>query len=311
MRNELNAAPASDWERIRPLIDQALDVLPPADREAVLLHFFEGRSFVEVGASLALSADAARMRVNRALDRLREALARRGIASTGAVLSGVLATQQAVAAPAPLAASVAGHALAQARALGSISRAAQWAHAVKSAPALTAGGALLLAGLLGGAAYSFSPRTAEPARDSTAGRVTRSAPVTTTGVEISALAVDDAAPDDPPPAAVAAKTAPVARDVSFGQLRAEEQHLLKALWSHEEESVPLPGHRWALRVQPSGEKFPDFAVGRRMLRVRGWVKVHATGAALLTPAGLAYCAAHRDEIATYPRFFKNATEPAP
>ncbi len=59
--------------RIRPNLfsTRSWILLDERDREAVLLHFFEGHSFAEVGGLLSLSADAARMRVNRALEKLR------------------------------------------------------------------------------------------------------------------------------------------------------------------------------------------------------------------------------------------------
>ena len=65
---------AADWERMRPVIDEALHALGERDREAVLARFFEGRAFAEIGRQLALSEDAARMRVERALEKLRVAL---------------------------------------------------------------------------------------------------------------------------------------------------------------------------------------------------------------------------------------------
>jgi RNA polymerase sigma factor (sigma-70 family) len=76
--------PAAEWERLRPMIDDALHELDDRDRDAVLLRFFEGRPFADIGAALRLSDDAARMRVERALDKLRAALARRGVTSTSA-----------------------------------------------------------------------------------------------------------------------------------------------------------------------------------------------------------------------------------
>src|SRR4029077_4252915 len=82
------------------------------DREAVLLRFFEGQAFAQIAARLSLSEDAARMRVDRALEKLRAALVRRGIASTAAALGVVLASQAGMAAPAGLAAGVTGVALA-------------------------------------------------------------------------------------------------------------------------------------------------------------------------------------------------------
>ena len=64
------------WERVSPVVDGILRGLGQLDREAILLHFFEGRTFAEVGARLALREDAARMRVTRALEKLRLGLAR-------------------------------------------------------------------------------------------------------------------------------------------------------------------------------------------------------------------------------------------
>jgi hypothetical protein len=89
-----------------------MDKLSSADREALLLRFFEGRSFAEAGARLCLTEDAARKRVDRAVGRLRVLLARRGIASTAAAVASLIEAHAVTAAPAALAASVAGIALA-------------------------------------------------------------------------------------------------------------------------------------------------------------------------------------------------------
>ena len=100
------AESVAEWEQLRPVIDGALHTLGECDREAVLMRFFEGRAFADVGAALNVSEDAARVRINRALEKLRGLLARRGIKSTAAALGGVLAGNAAVAAPAGMAASV-------------------------------------------------------------------------------------------------------------------------------------------------------------------------------------------------------------
>jgi len=107
-----------DWEKLHPMLDQTMGELREADRDAVWLRFFEGRSFAEVGAKLQLSENAARMRVERALDKLHDALARRGVTSTAAALSATLANQASVAAPAGLASTVTGVALAGATGVG-------------------------------------------------------------------------------------------------------------------------------------------------------------------------------------------------
>lgn len=96
---------SADWEQIRPVIDGAMEGLREGDRELLLLRFFQGLTFPEIATRLELSENAARMRTERALDRLRGQLGKRGIRSTAA-LAGLLASQSAVAAPAALAASV-------------------------------------------------------------------------------------------------------------------------------------------------------------------------------------------------------------
>jgi RNA polymerase sigma factor (sigma-70 family) len=95
-----------DWEQLRPLLDEAMHELNPADRHALLLRYFDRRPLEEVGTRLGLSANAARMRLDRALDKLRALLAKRGITSTGVALATVLASHAVGAGPAGLAARV-------------------------------------------------------------------------------------------------------------------------------------------------------------------------------------------------------------
>jgi len=115
-----SSAPETDWDRLRPVLDDVMLQLNEADREAVLLRFFEGRPFADVGAKLRLSEDAARMRVERALDKMQGLLAQRGVTSTTVAFGLALTNQAAVAAPAGLAATVTGAALAGAAATGGI-----------------------------------------------------------------------------------------------------------------------------------------------------------------------------------------------
>lgn len=137
------SAPAADWDRLRPVIDDVMNELNQHDREAVLLRFFHGRPFAEIGAALRVTEDAARMRVDRALDKLRTLLARRGITSTSAALAVALANQAGMAAPAGLAASVTGAALA-----GTAASAGGWLTTFMSISKLQVGiaGALAVAG---------------------------------------------------------------------------------------------------------------------------------------------------------------------
>jgi RNA polymerase sigma factor (sigma-70 family) len=112
---------AADWEKLRPLLDEAISELREPDRDALLLRFFEARPFAEIGAALRTSEDAARMRVERALGKLHIALTRRGVTSTSAALGLALANQASVAAPVGLATSVTATAVAGAAASGGAS----------------------------------------------------------------------------------------------------------------------------------------------------------------------------------------------
>jgi RNA polymerase sigma factor (sigma-70 family) len=105
-----------DWNRLRPVLDEAMHDLDEADREAVLLRFFEKRPFAEIGERLGLSENTARMRVERALDRLHGALSKRGITSTATAIGLALGAHAVAAAPAELAGRIAPVALAASRA---------------------------------------------------------------------------------------------------------------------------------------------------------------------------------------------------
>ncbi|HTI71789.1 MAG TPA: sigma-70 family RNA polymerase sigma factor [Candidatus Limnocylindria bacterium] len=67
------------WEQIVPVLDDELAALGEKDRTAILLRFFQDRSFREVGQTLGTSEDAAKMRVSRALENLRQRFKKRGV----------------------------------------------------------------------------------------------------------------------------------------------------------------------------------------------------------------------------------------
>jgi RNA polymerase sigma factor (sigma-70 family) len=93
------------------LIDEVLERLDETDREAVLLRFFEGQSFAAIGTAMGVSEDAGRMRVTRALEKIRAIFAQNGITSSVSAV-GLALANQAIAAPANLAAKAAVTALA-------------------------------------------------------------------------------------------------------------------------------------------------------------------------------------------------------
>src|SRR5664279_2280215 len=108
----------SNLVRVAPVLDEAIGQLNAEDRNAILLRFFEQKDFRSVGNALGSSEEAARKRVDRALEKLHVLLRHRGATLSAAALGTALATEAVTAAPAGLAGSVAATALASAAAGG-------------------------------------------------------------------------------------------------------------------------------------------------------------------------------------------------
>ena len=83
------------WEDIAPNLDDALNQLNDEDRQALLLRFFGQKAMRDVGTALGVGEDATKMRVSRALDRLRTQLGVGSVACTAAVL-GTMLTERTV-----------------------------------------------------------------------------------------------------------------------------------------------------------------------------------------------------------------------
>jgi RNA polymerase sigma factor (sigma-70 family) len=98
--------PEPDWEKVLPVLDKVMIELNEPDREAILMRYFENRQLGEIAGKLGLSEDAARKRVERALDRLRGILSRRGI-TTSASFAAALSANAVQMAPAGLASTLA------------------------------------------------------------------------------------------------------------------------------------------------------------------------------------------------------------
>jgi len=105
---EMNAmnATATDWTHIEPLLDEAMHALDDTDRTAVLLRYFENKSFREVGATLGTSENAAQKRLSRAVERLREFFAKRGVTIGASGLVIVISANAVQAAPVGLAVTI-------------------------------------------------------------------------------------------------------------------------------------------------------------------------------------------------------------
>jgi len=70
MNESLDAESA--WVDLAPQLDGAMARLRDFDRDALVLRFLEQRSFADVAKALGTTEPAAKMRVTRALDKLRD-----------------------------------------------------------------------------------------------------------------------------------------------------------------------------------------------------------------------------------------------
>jgi len=101
--------PAEDaaWNELEPLLNQSLAALREKDRTCILLRFFQGASFAEVGTASGLSEDAARKRVIRSLGKMRQFFAKNGVIIPAVALPVLLTAHAAKAAPVTCQASIA------------------------------------------------------------------------------------------------------------------------------------------------------------------------------------------------------------
>jgi RNA polymerase sigma factor (sigma-70 family) len=105
---QLHPAPETppDWEQLRPVLDDAMSELDDTDRDALLLRYFKNHDLRTVGATLGISDDAAQKRVSRAVERLREFFAKRGVTVGAGGLAGVISANAVQAAPVGLALTI-------------------------------------------------------------------------------------------------------------------------------------------------------------------------------------------------------------
>ena len=94
------------WAQLAPHLDAELAALPADDRAALVLRFFEKRSHRAVAAELGVSEDAARKRIDRALEKLRRRLKAKGVSLASAAALAAMLPSSIVAPPAGLAAIV-------------------------------------------------------------------------------------------------------------------------------------------------------------------------------------------------------------
>ena len=153
MQSIVNESGSNVWESIAPLLDTAVGSLNEKDRRVIVLRFYEGRNLREVGVALDTNEDAAKMRVNRAIEKLRRLFTKRGFVMPAAVLMAAISANSVCAAPATLAktttaVAVASGATASASTLTLVKGALKIMAWSKTKTAIAAGAILLLA--LGG-----------------------------------------------------------------------------------------------------------------------------------------------------------------
>jgi RNA polymerase sigma factor (sigma-70 family) len=106
VHSQSNEPETEAWHQIKPLLEAAMSQLPERDHGAIVLRYFEGRSFHEVSAALGTTEAAAKMRVSRALLRMRLFFERRGVRLSVAAIAEAVSAHSILAAPPGLAASI-------------------------------------------------------------------------------------------------------------------------------------------------------------------------------------------------------------
>lgn len=213
-RQETHAA----WVQLAPVLDEAMARLHTSERDALVLRFFENKSFKEVADALGLEERTAQKRVHRALEKLRGLFRHRGVTLSAAGISAAMTAHSVSAAPAEVAALAAsahaGHAVkpaANAMVQG-ILKAMAWAKlkfAVTVGAALAGTGAVAVIGLAQLSASQPSANT-NPVQAAVA-----HAPAAL--IVVGLIASD--APEPMDSLATRAKAALVARGFAPGQVR--------------------------------------------------------------------------------------------
>ncbi len=158
MQSTLNESEGDAWLQIAPLLDTALAELGETDHNAIVLRYFEGKSMSEVGAALGASEDAAKKRVNRAVEKLQKFFRKRGVTSTMTTLAGAISANSVQAAPAALAKTITAVALAKGATASISTLTLVKAATIKSAATFGAGSIGGLAATIGTAYVSLKAR---------------------------------------------------------------------------------------------------------------------------------------------------------
>lgn len=106
MRAQLDKTQTDTWSEMEPLLEAAMGELGSTDHNALTLRFFERRSFKDISSFLGTTEAGAKMRVNRALEKLRKLFAKRGLTLSAAAIAGAMSAHSVQAAPVGLVTSI-------------------------------------------------------------------------------------------------------------------------------------------------------------------------------------------------------------
>ncbi len=158
--SEAEPTPTNDhtdpWAEALPLLDGAMDALSHAERELLLLRFYEGRGLRDIAAELGRTEAAVQRQAHRALEKLRHLLGRRGGALPAAIMASGLSAQLAQSAPAGLATTVAQAAPIAAQTISVTTALSNTLLTMSHAKSITIAAALVLAAIP--AAYQWRER---------------------------------------------------------------------------------------------------------------------------------------------------------
>lgn len=150
MQSTLNESDDAAWEKIAPLLDEAMAALGETDRNAIALRFFENKTASEIATTLQMNEQAVQKRVTRALEKMRKFLAKRSVVCSAMAIASAASANAVQAAPVGLAKTVSAVAVVKGAAAGGstltvtkgVLKIMAW---TKTKMAITAGVAVLLA----------------------------------------------------------------------------------------------------------------------------------------------------------------------
>jgi RNA polymerase sigma factor (sigma-70 family) len=97
-----------EWNEIAPRLDLAMAALSAGHRDALVLHYLEGKTQVEIASELGCDQSTVSKRLSTGIEKLRISLGRRGIRISTVALASTLTANAIAPAPAALVASVQG-----------------------------------------------------------------------------------------------------------------------------------------------------------------------------------------------------------